>query len=773
MKRFDPQAILARMINNLQSKDNWNSLQEDGATQQLLEALAESPAEIARYGEYLLQELKWDTSRNYSSTKQMAKLVSKKLDRKHSAIGTIIVSHSDLEGSPRFSYLGSENFVIDNESNYDDRTLNTSLTDDMYKRALTPWLDTNTYSIPLHAIFTTQSGINFVCAERKTIQCWQSTWKSVNQSSKNLDYFKADGGWNNYKYLTVPIVQGVEKTVYLGESSGEGAQTFLVATLDIEAADSYYTEQFCYIEVLNKGETEPTVWHEVQHIQTAESTDQVFEINILDDMSGTEIKFGDSVCGAIPSKEAQITLHYLETKGEDGNVTELYKFSNEISGVEYPESTIYPGLAVGCQNMWPIIGGKNLENLAEFKASAETAYAKNYEILHTYSELEDQINTISPIPLIKVKTSTFYEESTVNATKIYRNAIGITGLATSMEPLSSLEKTIFESVLNQKINSKVLANKLIRYLSPPIVKIDSALEVELKKPILNKQDFKKELAEYLQSTLGKANTDTIDSYMQSDILRYALEYSDNIGAIQATNLFTLDCTKVSFGHTTDDPNGFFFAFEFELPKLYQNALSRDEGGCNRTIKDGNELPYIFNVGIAGNKSTLVVVESNTNTEQTQGVYTYEESNYYEDASVINYYSNPAVVTENLRYSIRQILEEKHTFTRTELADADNVTFRDTSSYSFETVRFYVSRSTEDLKAYLILDARSIAEQLGFYDPDAMVANSATVLRVYTALRSSIEDHYSNVSFSFEPVDKTVESDWNTIMYYNNIDVILT
>lgn len=770
MKRFDTQAILARMINNLQSKDQWNKLQEDGATHQLLEALAESPAEIARYGEYLLQELKWDTSRNFSSTKQMAKLVSKKLNRKHSAIGTIIVSHSDKEGSPRYTYLGSENFVIDSESNYDNRELDASLTDEMYKKALTPWLDTNKYVIPLHAVFTTQSGINFVCAERKAIQCWQSRWETVNQSSLSLEYFKADGGWNNYKYLTVPIVQGVEKTVYLGDSTGEAAQTFLVATLDIEAADTYYTKQFCYIEVLNKGEAEPTVWTEVQHIQTAASTDKVFEINIMDDLSGTEIKFGDSITGAIPSRDAQITLHYLETKGKEGNVTELYKFSNEINGVEYPETTIYKGLTVGCQNMWPIIGGQDLETLAEFKANAETAYAKNYEILHTYSELEEQINSISPIPLIKVKTSTFYETSLVNTTTVYKNAIGITGLSTSMEPLSSLEKTIFESVINEKLNSKVLSNKQIRYLIPPIVKIDSALEIELKKAVLGKQDFKNGLENYLQAILGKSNTDTIDCYMQSDIIRNALNYSENIGAIQSTNLFTIDYTDMTYGFTRENPDDYSFAFEFELPRLYQNALSRD-GYCDKALADGNEVVCIFNLAIAGNKTTFIIKEANVSANQA--VYTYEKSSYSKtDRTTISYFANASNVSENLKYNIKQLLEEKHTFTHTELANSSNLNYAKDDAQNFERVNFYLERSKDSPVFYLIVDAKSIAEQLGFYDP-ATVVQGDNIARVHTALRSSLENNFSSATVSFEPIDKTVDSDWNTVMYYNNIDVTIS
>ena len=226
MKRFDTLAVLTRMINQLQSKDQWSNIQKDGATYQLLEALSESPSEIARYGEQLLRELKWDTSRNFSSTKHMAKLVGKKLDRKHSAVGTIVVSHSDLEGSPRYSYIGTENFDIDAESNYDNRELDTSLSDIQYSRALTPWLDTNSYTVPLHAVCYTKTGIEYVCAEKKEIQLWQNYWRDINKTEATRNSFRAAGGWNNYKYLLVPVVQGIEKTVTLGTSDDTASLSF-------------------------------------------------------------------------------------------------------------------------------------------------------------------------------------------------------------------------------------------------------------------------------------------------------------------------------------------------------------------------------------------------------------------------------------------------------------------------------------------------------------------------------------------------------------------
>lgn len=752
IKRFDPLAITQRMINNLQSKDNWSKLQKDGATYQYIEAMAEAPAEIARYGEYLLGELKWDTSRNYSSTKHMGRLVGKKLERKHSAVGTITVSHSDLEGVPRYSYLGVDNFSIDSESNYDNQEKDTSLEDTGYIHALVPWVDTNTYTVPQGAIFNTKDGIPFIAAIQKTIDTFTTTWSLINQSTSSLKTFKADAGWEGYKYITVPIVQGIQREVILGSSDGTASQTFLVASLDIEAADSYYTKQFCYITVqLTDGTVQK--WTEVQHLTTVSATEKVFEINILDDLSGTEIKFGDSVFGAIPSSQAIITLHYLETKGSEGNVTTLYNFKNEINGVQLPETTKYRGLTIGCQNMWFITGGKDLETLAEFKTNAETAYSKNYEILHTYTELEERINTISPIPLVKVQTSSYTEDAVVNSTHVFTNKLGITGLSTSLEPLTSLEQTIFTTVLNNVINENVLSNKQIKYLTPNIVEIDSAVELDLKTPISSTDAFKTDLESYLQKQLGKTRIDSIDRYMQSDLLSICLNYSSNIGAILTTNLFTIRTTDITYGYLTNSDSG-YIAFNFELPKLNMNVLSR-EGYCDKGLADGNEVYCVFNLQILNNKYTFVVQETSSDT--SNNLY-YELDDYFEDSNFTTIFSNDS----GNKFVLKQLLKEKHTFNTSELKNISKLTTKDEMDLD---VYFYIQRNETQPTFTFLVNAENVAECLEFIDP----ANTS-IDKIYTRLSSSLDTGMSSCTVSIEPVDKTVTSDWNTIMYYKNIDV---
>lgn len=696
----------------------------------------------------------------------MARLVGKKLDRKHSAVGTIIVSHTDPTGIPRYSYLGVDNFSIDSESDYDDQTQDTSLSQTTYTHALTPWLDVVNYSIPKGTVFSTQNGINFVAANTKAIQTWTGSWSSIKSNNQSLQNFYASDGWNGYKYLTVPIVQGDLKEVTLGTSTGESSQSFIVATLDIEAADSYYTKQFCYVEVTDTNNN-TTTWTEIQHLQTATNVDKVFEINILDNLTGTEIKFGDGVCGAIPSKNSTITLHYLETKGAEGNVTDLYSFQQEISDLNISDiqstTTVYSNLAVGCQNMWPIIGGKDLETLDEFKENAETAYAKNYNILHTFTELIDNINLISPIPLLKIKTKDFYEISTINSTKVYVPVIGISGLSTGLEPLNTTEQTLFNKILNEELNDQILSNKNIEYISPDIIELDTNLELELKNSIIDEQAYIESMQEYLQEHLGKSSIDTIDYYAQADIPRLALNYSDNIGSYQIVNLFTIKQSDITYG-TLIDSFKYYFTFTFTLPSIYVDTYSKEKY-CNLSLKDGNEIPYIFNININNNKTTILVKETTDNTDNE--TYIYHVDNYFDSSS--NQLLN-VIDTSSTKYTYQtyQTLKTQNTFNRKELQDITNISLSDTLTYG--NPYLYVERNSNTLTMYILLDADVIASQLGFTQ---VSVTSENILKIYSQLFNSLDNGNSKITLSIEPSDKTVSCDWNTIMYYNNIDIKIT
>lgn len=779
MKRGDPESIKGRWLGDLKQKPSYKNIQKDGAIEQFIEAGSEPISEAYRYGEMMLMEMKWDTSKNFSSIKHQARLVGKKLGRKHSAVGTIITSHSDTPtdtnlGTARYENLGVSILDIDQESDYDNLVQDVSAPT-IAKQALVPYWSSTPYSIPVGAVYTAKNGLSYVCAERKVIERWSSKWSTIRQNKDLLTEFRASGGWEGYKYLTVPIVQGQQKIAYLGESDNTASQSFVLSTLDIEAADSYYTKQFLYAEVETKDGVE--IWKEVYHLSTVGCTDRYFEVNILDDMSGTEIKFGDGINGAIPPDGAKITLHYLETAGAAGNVYDLYSFNSAIDGVEIPDGL---KVSVGCQNMWAIIGGEDLETRAQFKRNAESAYAKNYEIIHTYTEFGRQINLISPVPLLKSRVKSYLKATKVNNSTVYTPTIGVTGLSGNLTKLNVTENAIFNKVINDAINNNIISNKEVCYVAPNILTLNSHVSIELKESVLSEEDYKSDMVNYLQEVVGKYNLDNIEDYQQVTLIRNALEHSKNIAAIDCVDLVTFSDPKVELiGKANDTERSTTYkthiAFNWTLPNININNFGA-EGHCLKNAADGNVCTAIININVCENKFTFALLDNKITTD---GVNPINFINADGDTAY------ELLEPSGSKYSIKQLKTVKTTFNRRDLRHPDtSLAYDETASLTqisygltdeeltklgiikdqelVDATYFSFSPSATGLTATLAIPVNIVASWVGYNqtsEPD----------KVLNELQNKLSNNVAKCSVGFEPTDKTMSTDdWNTIWYYDDI-----
>ena len=742
MKRFDPESIKTRWDKWLDEQSDWKNRQKGGATDQFLETAVEPIAEVARYGEYLLREMKWATSKNFSSVKHLARLVGKKLDRKHSAIGTIIVSHSTPSvggalGEARYQNLGSTLTDIDQLSEYDNGSKDESLTG-AYLYGLSPWLEDSFYSIPVGAIFSNNStGLKYVAAEKKTINKFTSKWSRINKNQTLKDAFYANGGWEGYKYLSVPIVQGIQKEVVLTtDASTDACQTFLIDTLDIEAADSYYTKQFCYITVIDG--VEETEWTEVYHLSTVGATSKNFEINILDNMTGTEIKFGDGINGAIPPKGSTIILHYLETAGKSGNVADLYSFDQGITGAEIPEGL---KVTIGCQNMWAIFGGKDLETLSDFKTNAETAYEKNYEIMHTYTEFVRRLNEIAPVPILKPKIKSSWLTQTIQGVKVLTPTIGVTGLNGNLQKLTTVEQNLFNRVTTNKISDNVLSSKYVIYEEPDILKINSHITIELKENVISPTSLIEELQEGLQQRIGKYNLDAIDCYRQVRVIQETLGLSDNIASIDTVDLITIGVTDVSIV-TNIKSSTPYAVFTFTLPSTDINRRSAD-GYCIKTKSDGNLINALINFNLGTLQKSYVL-------QETTAVDTTENTTLSNtDFSVANEGARLLSECESSYKTLsRDVLSGL-----TAITTSPNETWVKSVAYDKDTLTFKVGIPVTEIIGYLDLPPNTTSSD------------------VLSSLESKLKKNTVSIDFEFECPDKTLDvTGWNSVWYYDNIEV---
>jgi hypothetical protein len=154
MQRFDTKSNLDRLIQRAQANNAWSQIIEQGAIGGVFSSIAEGENELARYLEYLFNEKKWKTARNISSLSHSASMISYKRSRPKSALGYVLVSHTDIMGQSRLPNYGVSFFSLDQRSDYDDLIMKTNATS-IERAALVPWSYSEPYTVPALSQFDT------------------------------------------------------------------------------------------------------------------------------------------------------------------------------------------------------------------------------------------------------------------------------------------------------------------------------------------------------------------------------------------------------------------------------------------------------------------------------------------------------------------------------------------------------------------------------------------------------------------------------------------
>lgn len=436
-KRFDFESNKARMLAGLRKDANWPLILGNGTVGNLLDVIANSRAEDARYLEYLLGEKKWKTAMNMSSLQSMADLVSYKRQLPSSAVGYVIVSHTDNEGGDRLSYYGSYYYDLDATSDYDDLERNDDA-DESAKHALVPWTCDKSYSIPKGTRFITGSGVEYFSTQAvssRTLKKPYSTMSSVDRES-----FYERGGWKGIKYLKIPVMQGIQKTASIGQSSKDVRfQSFVLPTLDVDAASNEISCNYFFVYVKPFDGGEPVRFIEINKLSMASPIDNVFEKSILRDESGIKIKFGDGVSGAIPP-DGTVYVDYVETLGNSGNLEAKYQINTMVLPSGYtmkdPRTDSYKTF-LSCTNISSIMGGKDIEDIDDFKKNAPASYLKSYTIATNDAYL-NAIEKYSPLNLLHTKI--FNDESLT--TEQINSEIGVNIVDDVADELSTASNNI-------------------------------------------------------------------------------------------------------------------------------------------------------------------------------------------------------------------------------------------------------------------------------------------------------------------------------------------
>jgi hypothetical protein len=462
------------MLSRLQVEENWANILGVSTISNLIDVIADGEAELARYLEYLYQEKKWRNARNMSSITHQTDLISYKRQLPKSAIGYVIVSHTDINGIQRLPNYGVTFFDLDQTSDFDDLVQNVNAAYEE-KEALVPWTADENYAIPKGTSFKTGSGIPFTSFQTVESRALKEPYSAILASEiKKADFVRA-GGWNGIKYLKVPVIQGEVVSVDFGYAKGTKFESFTINAVNVENASNIISEQFFKVRItpillingVQSVEAEEQ-WEKVENIRLAGPYDKVFEAKILNNEDQVLIKFGDGITGQTLPQNAHVVVDYLETRGLGGNVEQRFQVVQMVLPPGHNQidpRTNTQSAFLQCTNIVAIMGGKDIEDENEIRVNAPPSYLQSYSIA-TKASYYEQILKNSPVNLLHCK--------------LFQSGVY------DLESYGKANSSEFESVLENSVLQEIHASKnslLITAIRSNGTKIDDP-ENELIEPLI-------------------------------------------------------------------------------------------------------------------------------------------------------------------------------------------------------------------------------------------------------------------------------------------------
>jgi len=634
MKRFDSSAIKARLLKRLRINESWANISENSTISSILDVTAEGFAENARYIEYLLNEKKWKHATNMSSLTSMGDLICRKKQLSKSAIGYVLVSHTDEDGNDRLSNLGRYFFDIDDSSNYDDLTKSSGSTV-QEEKALVPWTSDNIYTIPKGTLFTSTSGVSFISTVAVKSRTIKERWSDIQSDEIKLKAFYSSGGWSGIKYVKVPVIQGILKSTSLGTSSGEKYESFLLSVNDMEdASNTISTKYLKFIVTLSTGAVEE--WVQIRKIDLAGPYDKVFEIIPQADDS-VIFKVGNGICGKLLPASSKISVNYLETLGLAGCISSKY----QVSSMEFPAGyqmidprTQTSKAFLSCTNVTPILGGTGSEDEESYRTNAPKSYLTSYAIA-TANSYTEQIKKKSPVSILKLKvfpsesasfeqtnlSSSVSEDSQVlNEISTIKNVLNITAISSDGTSIENAQTAFIDPIL-QSIGDIKGPNDSLAYLEPNFIKMAVNIKVKTDNLTVSDSEIEKSVTESILLKYGIYNTDFKTPLRSSVIISKAksFDFSTSIDLL----LESIATTKYeNLTLETTSNNSEVVAIPFSFDRVF--AVDQNKRGF-KNYKQSN--PYLLKVQVSWKNDV-------SKTDKNRTLFLYDERNRQSKSSTI-------------------------------------------------------------------------------------------------------------------------------------------
>lgn len=636
IKRFDNPSIKGRNTQRFARYTDTAQVLPDGTFENLNDVFSEGLAEVAQYGEYLLGEKKFTTAQNISSLVTMGTLISRKRARSQSAIGMILVSHTDSEGNVRLNNFGKSFFDLNETSDYDniDKKEDSTPTE---RKALVPWTYSVPYTIPKGTLFYTESGIQFISTESVSSRVLTSKYSEIINSDIKMAEFLEAGGWDGIKYLRVPVIQGIQRNVTIGYASNAKFQTFTLDEVDVEDASNVKSREYFYIELFNEATGEKEKWSEVQNIRQAGPYDKVFESKLSKDGKFLIIKFGDDLTGKVPPAGVRVNLHYLETLGAGGNIESNF----QITKMAFPNGVILKDPRfdtysefLSCTNIGPIGGGKNIENEVEYKENAPVSYLRSYTTA-VKGSYEKQIKNNSPYSLAKIKcfpSSEFtasqvdierdenIDDIVANEVSIVNNVLNVCAVKANGEKLCGKDAEYFKDVVIKYLGENKAPSDSLTIIEPNYIQMAPSLKINVTDPEVSEADVRVSIKNAVSKAYSIFNTDFNKPLYSSKISHTAsnFKFTDSVN-LTLEALASVDYNNCEIIRAIDNEDNEFGLLA--VPFKFDETFGQDKyynGFKNHSVN----APYLLKVDFkfkngvdADSKSRTFFLLDNRNSDE--------------------------------------------------------------------------------------------------------------------------------------------------------------
>ena len=575
MIRFDSDSIFNRRTGKLQEDPNWKAIINNSVISTMIRSDSEADAELARFGEFLNKESRWDTAQNPSSVIAMSNMMGYQPKRKISATGKLYVS-------------------------MDPKTWNVGTT------------------IPLET---------FEGLKDSTNSSWRKPTENIiiNSNCRITDSYgnnyiaTTPGSLSDY-YTSIDIMQGTRKSKYIDIDTIKNTYTrsrlnpylYIPVRLDnCEAASTIISSQFLEVYVVypkntsttgnNQSEDDFTYvpYRVVNSLLLSSEGDKDVELyNDLYNQNLFYLKFkddpytGDALDISASTSVAGIRVDYVESLGSLSNVSNRYRtFTLTQPKADGTRIRLY-GI-----NYTSISGGLDEEDISSIKKNATKEYIKYYSIgtkenyqnaiLNTTFKVTDGSNNNFTITPSKVQVYRGYE--TDSGYKIPVTCVSFIG--NGMDDLSSNSK-VYEAI-EQSLNYS-----LARLKSPQDT-------IRFQAPIYTS------FALGITCSIDSRGTEEINS-LSSSISNYIEEkWGPNSGDINFGRNFSL--SEEITGLTTKFPSIKNLDIEVEATKKldWNRANIMSPNGDEETKVHTRRIPFDFSTVFLGNQNIKGFRDYNT------------------------------------------------------------------------------------------------------------------------------------------------------------------